>query len=116
MTKSRPFRRTILQSAERTFRDARVFITVCLLISERNAAFCEVVWAHVHTDPISRKNLDVELPHLPGNVRRNDVTVLQLYPKHCVSECFGDGPILCYRRLLGHECLLFRFVYVVLLL
>ena len=86
MTKSRPLRRTILQSAERTFRDARVFMTVCLLVSERDTAFGQVVWTHVHTHPVTWEDLDIKLPHLPGDVRRDDVPILELDTEHCVSE------------------------------
>ena len=66
-------------------------MTSGLLVSERNAAFGQVVGTHVHADPVTGENLDVELPHLPGDVRRDDVPILELHTEHRVPERFGDG-------------------------
>ena len=82
--------------------DARVFMTVCLLVSERDTAFGQVVWTHVHTHPVTWEDLDIKLPHLPGDVRRDDVPILELDTEHCVSEGFGNGTVLGDRRLFGH--------------
>ena len=52
----------------------------------------EVVRGQLHLDAIARKDADVMHSHLPADVRKHFVTVLELDPEHGVRKRFGNGP------------------------
>ena len=65
---------------------------VRLAVPVGNAAFGEIVGRHFEFYFVSGENANVKLPHFPGDMRQNDVVVLELYAKHRVGEHLGDDP------------------------
>ena len=63
-----------------------------LLITVGNSPSSQVVRRHFHLDAIARKDADVMHSHLPADVRKHFVTVLELDPEHGVRKRFGNGP------------------------
>ena len=44
-----------------------------------NQAMAGVVGGNAHRDPVADDDADVEFPHLAGNLRVNDVAVIQFH-------------------------------------
>ena len=47
-------------------------------ITVNDAALRQIVWRKLHVDAVAWKNFDVMAAQAAGNVRQNDVTVIQL--------------------------------------
>ncbi len=73
-----------------------------LFVSEYDAALRKIVRTHLHPDLVARQDLYVMHPHLPGYMGRNLMSVLQLYPEHCVRKSFHNHAVLLYCRLFRH--------------
>ena len=62
------------------------------LVAISDTTTLEVVRGQLHLDAIARKDADVMHSHLPADVRKHFVTVLELDPEHGVRKRFGNGP------------------------
>ena len=66
-------------------RQVRAFLTTAV----DDSAFAEVVRGQFNGDGVTRENSDVVFPHLAGDMRSHDMTVLQLDPKGRVRQRLG---------------------------
>jgi hypothetical protein len=64
--------------------------TVSLARSIHDAAFREVVRGQLDSDLVPRKDADIVLAHLAGDMSRDGVTVLQLDPENSVRQGLRD--------------------------
>lgn len=62
------------------------------LVAIGDTTALEVVRGQLHLDAIARKDADVMHSHLPADVRKHFVTVLELDPEHSVRKRFGNSP------------------------
>src|SRR5690554_5522167 len=60
-----------------------------LLVAVDDPTTGQVVWAEFHDHTVFRKDADVVLPHLSGNVSKNLMAVRQLNAKHRVGQSFN---------------------------
>ena len=77
-------------------------LLICLLIPVSNPALAKIVWGEFYGNAVALQDLDEVHPHLAGNVSENDVTIFELYAKHCVRQCFVDHPVNFDRSLFRH--------------
>ena len=77
------------------------------LVPERDAAFAQIVRAHLDFHAITRQNLDVVHAHLARDVGHDGVPILELDTETRIGERLQDGAVLCDRRLFRHT--LFQF-------
>ena len=67
--------------------EGRTFISS---MPEGDPASGEVVRGQFHLDPITRKDANVVLAHLPGDTSEDRVAVVELHPEHRRRECLDD--------------------------
>src|ERR687887_2559450 len=103
MTRTTPFRRTILHLRQILFTDAITFIRSSLR-SKGDAALRQVVRRHLHRHLVARQDADVVHPHLPGDEGVDRVAVLQLHAEGGVRQVLQhlalhlDDIFLCHQR------------------
>ncbi len=59
-----------------------------LLVSISDTTSCEVIWTQFYDHTILRKDADVVLSHLPGDVCQHNMPIGQLHAEHRVRERF----------------------------
>ena len=113
MTRSTPFRRTILQFSQILFTDARTFICFFPFLSafppavdakgecpspaspfripRYNASSLQVIGGHFQGDLVPRKDAREALPRLLSNVSQHRLSIFKLNSKHRVRERFPHG-------------------------
>ncbi len=64
-----------------------------LLKSVSNSAFGQVIWGHLNSDAIARKNLNKVHSHLSGHVRQDFKIIFQFDLETGVWQCFKNYPI-----------------------
>lgn len=102
--RSTPLRRTILQSALRFLMDALTFMSA-LFVAYNDTSSCQVIWTHLNSHLIPRKNPNIVHSHLSWNGGNNLVTILQSHPEHRVAQGFYNDSVLFDQRLFTHICL-----------
>ena len=75
--------------------------TACLFEPIGNAPTLQIIYRQLNRNPISREDLDVMHPHLPGNMSQDIVPVLELNPKHCVWQRLEYCPLELDNVLFG---------------
>src|SRR4029453_3650067 len=107
MTRTTPLRLMILQLRQIFFTEASTFISVSSslfsLRAEDDPRPGEVVRRQIHRHLVARQYLDVVHPHFSGDMAKNDMTVLQLYPERCIRQHLQDLPLHLYRVFLCHQ-------------
>ena len=96
-----------MQSAERGLRDVLTFMVllVLALISECDATFAQVVWAHFNLDLIAGQDPDVVHPHFARYMCHDHVPVLQFNTEHGIAQRLFDNAVLLYGPCLAHSFL-----------
>jgi len=64
---------------------------------------CQVIWRKLDPDTIARQDSDEVHPQLPGNMRENFVTIVQLNAKHRVRQWLGHFALNFDNVLLWHR-------------
>ena len=59
---------------------------------ERDAALAQVIGRHLHLDPVTGQDADIEFAHLPGNMGGDNVVIVQLHAEHGVRKGFQNHP------------------------
>src|SRR5207253_305320 len=76
--------------------------TSALLRAENDPRPGQVVRRKVHRHLIARQNLDVVHPHLPGDVAKDYVSILQFHPERRVRQRLQDFSLHLYRFFFRH--------------
>jgi hypothetical protein len=74
--------------------NSRLLLPVC------NPPPGQIVRGELHSYAIAGENPDVEFAHFPGDVSKNDVSVVEFDPEHGVGQRFDD-------RTLDFNCFFF---------
>jgi hypothetical protein len=96
MTRTTPFRRTILQLSHNRFTDARtfmVFYSSNLFVSIRDTSLREIIRRNLHGHSITNQYLDEIHPHLPRDVSKNLVAIIKLHFERCIGQSFRNHSI-----------------------
>src|SRR5512133_1377713 len=87
MIRLMPSRRTTLQCSHSFLMEGRTFmVSSRLLESVDDAAAGEIVGGYLYEHPVTGKDSDEVLAHLPADVRQHLVLVLQFDPEHRVGQ------------------------------
>src|SRR4051794_39020748 len=49
-------------------------------------SFAQIIRRHLHPHPVTKGETDKALPHFAGNVREDEMFILELDPEHCSGE------------------------------
>src|SRR5580658_6542171 len=118
ITRTTPFRRTILHLSQIFLTLGRTFISLSL-VSVRDSTAARVVRAHLYGDPVTRQDPDVKLAHPPADGGEDDEPVVALDAEHRIRQRLLDDAVelefVAFRLLplatlthLGFSSLLFR--------
>jgi hypothetical protein len=104
-----PFRLMILQFLHIRFTDDLTFMyyasnaqITLFLASENDSPALQVVRRQFHNDLVTRKNFDKMHPHLPGDVGKYSMAVLQLHSEHGVWQRLNHNTFDFNGILFGH--------------
>src|ERR671918_329518 len=86
MTSVRPWRLITRQRSHIGFTEGRTFIAFSLLQTEGDPAAAQVVGGELDPDAVARKDADVVLAHLPGDLGEDVLSGLQANPEHGARE------------------------------
>jgi len=92
MTRTTPFRFTILHLSHILRTLDRTFTTASLFGAERDAPPREIVGREFHFHFIARQNSDEIHPHLSRNMCENFVAILKFYPECRIGKGLEDRP------------------------
>jgi hypothetical protein len=102
-------RLTILQSALLFLTDALTFMAYYLLlfcnlfIPECYPSFIQIIRTHFNLHFIAGQNFNIIHTHLSRYMRYYLMTILKLYPEHCIAQCLSYSPVLLNQVLFCHS-------------